>query len=160
MSAIGRCVRMKTSDLDRCLAIAAQVTPAPPSRWPWQKPAESLADVFAREWAGAVLDDDVFAGSGYLLSSYFLAQNELNGVPDPFDSPEGLTLAKVFTAAFPVRAPQALPPLDPTTLAAFCDDEWGDDGPGMFQGIQQADGFLRAGMSRRREGEAVVFLIA
>jgi hypothetical protein len=102
------------------LALAARVTASPPSRWPWQKPPQNERDTFVREWDAAVLEEVDLDGSGYLLSSYFLAQNVLNGLPDPFDAPEGLTLAKVFTAAFPLRAPLSLPTLEAKALAAFC----------------------------------------
>ena len=151
---------MKTSDLERCLALAAQITTPPKSKWPWQKKPDTGRDAFVREWGAAIEEELVFDGSGYLLASYFLAQNEMNGLTDPFDEPEGLTLAKVFTAAFPVRAPQSLPPLEPKALAAFCGNEWGDEGPGKCEGIIQVDAFLRAGLSRIDEHHAVVFVIA
>src|SRR5262245_2495841 len=135
---------MKTGDLDQCLALAASIPPPPKSKWPWQTSSQKERDAFLRAWTSAILEETVLDGSGHLLSSYFLAQNELNGLSDPFDAPEGLTLGKVFTAAFPVRAPQALPPLDAKALAAFCDDEWGDDGPGMCEGLARTDAFLKA----------------
>ena len=46
---------------------------------------------------------------------------------DPFDSPEGMILAKVFTAAFPARARQVLPALERNALEKFCVSEWGDE---------------------------------
>lgn len=148
MSGIGICVRMKTSDLDRCLALAARVTPG------------NGRDAFTREWAAATLDEDVLEGSGFLLSSYFLAQSVLNGLPDPFDAPQGSTLAKIFTAAFPVRAPLALPPFEPKALADFCIAEWRDDGPAVCDGLAKADAFLKAGIARIDDTTSVVFIIA
>src|SRR5262249_22643359 len=160
VSAIGSCVRMKTSDLDRCLALAGGITPPQKSRWPWQKKLDTGRDAFVREWAAAVLEEMVFDGSGYLLASYFLAQNEMNGLTDPFDEPEGLMLAKVFTAAFPVRVPHSLPALEPNALAAFCNKEWGDNGPGKCEGITRVDAFLKAGISRIDDNHSVVFIIS
>jgi hypothetical protein len=160
MSAIGSYVRIGTQDLDRCLALASRVTRQPPSKWPWQAKAETGLDAFARAWAAAVLEEVVFDGSGHLLSSYVLAQNELNNLEDPFDSPEGITLANVFTAAFPVRIAQPFPALDERALEEFCRSEWGDEGPDMYSGLARAHAFFDAGVSRVASGEAVVFIIA
>jgi hypothetical protein len=160
VSAIGSCVRMKTSDLDRCLGLAAQITTPPPPKWPWQKKPATGRDAFVREWAAAIQEELVFDGSGHLLTSYFLAQNDVNGLTDPFDEPEGLALAKVFTAAFPVRVPQPFPAFDPKALAAFCDDEWGDGGPERCEGIARVDAFLKTGLARIDDSHSVVFIIS
>jgi hypothetical protein len=143
MSALGSYVRIRTGDLDRCLALAG----APP-------------DVFSREWTAAVLEEVVFEGSGHLLSSYFLAQTSLNEIEDPFDSPDGVTLAQVFTAAFPARVALALPELDPKALSEFCLDEWGNDASDISAGIASAHTFFKTGMARVGNGEAVVFIIS
>ena len=133
-----------TADLDRCLALAAAAKP----------------EVFTRDWTAAVLEEVVFEDSGHLLSSYFLAQTSLNEIEDPFDSPDGVTLAQVFTAAFPARVALPLPELDAKALAEFCLDEWGSDGSGMAAGIMAAHTFFKAGMARVGSGEAVVFIIS
>ena len=143
MSAIGSYVRIRTQDLDRCLELASPAS-----------------DAFAREWQAAVVEEVVFEASGHVLSAYFLAQNELNALPDPFDSPDGLILANVFTAAFPARAPQAFPELDGPALRELCESEWGADGAAMFACLVDAHAFFKKGLSRIREHEAVVFIIS
>ena len=143
MSAIGSYVRIRTADLDRCLELASR----------------DSSD-FAREWDAAVLEEVDFDGSGWVLSSYFLAQSHLNDLADPFDSAEGMTLAKVFTAAFPVRAPQPLPELDAKALQEFCASEWDTVAAAVCDGIVQAHAFLTMGMARIAQGEAVVFIIS
>ena len=149
---------MRSHDLDRCLELASRVEPEG-RKWPWQSASESGGEVFAREWAAAVQEEVVFDGSGDLLTAYFLAQSTLNDLDDPFDSPEGMILAKVFTAAFPARAVARFPALEERALKEFCADEWGDDGPGVREGIAQAQAFVESGMARIGPDQAVVFVI-
>ena len=160
MSAIGKYVRMRTADLDRCLELASRATPDRPFRWPWQTKAESTQETFHREWASAVLEEVVFDGSGHVLSSYFLAQEEVNGVDDPFASAEAAALGRVFTAAFAARAALRLPELSDQALRQFCESEWDDEGPEMHQAIAAAHVFVKAGMARIRSDEAVVFIVS
>lgn len=160
MSAIGSYVRIGTQDLDRCLEMASRVTTEQPFRWPWQAKPENAREVFAREWAAAVREEVVLDGSGHLLSSYFLAQSELNNLEDPFDSPEGIVLARVFTAAFPARAPQVLPALERNALEEFCASQWGDEGREACEGLARAHEFFQTGMSAITQNEAVVFIIS
>jgi hypothetical protein len=147
MSAIGSYVRLRTADLDRCLELAS-------------RRAESSLDAFSREWASAVLEEVVFEGSGHLLSSYFLAQGAVNGLDDPFDSAEGTTLARVFTAAFPARAAHPLPEFNEEALRQFCEAEWGGEGPSMCDGIAAAHAFFKAGMAHIRGDQVVVFIVS
>lgn len=160
MSAIGSYVRLKESDLARCLQLATSATPHRPFRWPWQARAESSLEAFEGEWTSAVLEEVVFDESGYLLASYFLAQAALNHVTDPFDSVEGKILAKVFTGGVPVRDPRAFPELPTGALEAFCRSEWGDEGEGMAEGIAAAHAFFNAGISLATRDEPTVFIIA
>jgi hypothetical protein len=134
---------MRAADLDRCLTLAAQA-------------ATGSADAFAREWRSATMEEVVFEHSGYVLASYFLAQGDLNDVSDPFDSPEGLVLAGVFTAAFPARTTFALPELERDALEAFCISEWGEDGVARCEPILAAHEFFKHGMSRITPDTAVV----
>ena len=143
MSALGLYVRIRTADLDRCLAIPAGDRKA-----------------FAEAWKAATLDQVDFGYSGYVLGSYFLAQGALNGIDDAFESPEATRLSNFFTGAFAARAPQQLPPLDPAELEKFCVDEWGQDGTPMREAILAAHDFFAAGMARVTEDEAVVFIIS
>jgi hypothetical protein len=160
VSAIGSYVRIATPDLDRCLEIASRVTTEQPFRWPWQAKTENAREVFAREWAAAVREEVVLDGSGHLLSSYFLAQSELNSLEDPFDSREGMILARVFTAAFPARVAQALPELERNALEEFCVSEWGDEGREACAGLARAHEFFKTGMASITQNEAVVFIIS
>ena len=160
MSAIATYVRMRTADLDRCLELAAGATPDRPFRWPWQAKVESTRETFHREWAAAVLEEVVFDGSGHLVSSYFLAQTDVNGIDDPFESAEAAALSRIFTAAFPVRTPLPLPEFSDQALRQFCESEWGDEGPEAHQGIAAAHSFIKAGMARIRPNEAVIFIVS
>jgi hypothetical protein len=160
MSAIGSYVRIRTTDLDRCLELAAPASSEGKFRWPWQPRAETGRERFTREWEAAVLEEVDFDGSGYVLASYFLAQGALNGLDDPFESPEADRLANVFTAALPVRVRRVFPELDANGLREFCATEWGADAPGMHAAILKAHEFFRAGMSRVTSEEAVVFIIS
>ena len=160
MSAIGSYVRIRPTDLDRCLVLAERATPERPFRWPWQPKVESTLETFTREWAAATLDEAVFDYSGYALGSYFLAQGELNKIEDPFDAPESQCFSKVFTAAFCARTPRSFPPMDQAALERFCRSEWPDDAPGMVDAIKGAHDFFRAGMSRVTGSEVVVFIIS
>jgi hypothetical protein len=147
MSAIGSHVLMRTPDLERCMTLAAQA-------------ANGNREAFARAWQSATLEEVAFAYSGYTLASYFLAQHDLNGLPDPFDSPEGLVLANVFTAAFPARTPLPLPELEREALEGFCVSEWGPEGADRCEAILAAHEFFKRGMSHIGPDQAVVFIIS
>jgi hypothetical protein len=160
MSAIGSYVRMRTPHLDRCIELADKVSPDQ-RKWPWQSKSDSNREAFLRAWAAAALEEVDLDGSGYLLASYFLAQSELNQVTDPFDLPDGLALAKVFTGAFTVRTREPFPALDAGALKEFCVSEWGEEeSPQRQDGIVRVHAFIESGLSRIGDGEAGVFIIA
>ena len=158
MSAIGSYVCMRPADLERCLDLAREVTASPPSRWPWQAKAETPRERFAREWQKAIIQEVVFDGAGELLSSYFLAQDAVNGFPDPFEQPEAAIFAKVFPAAFAVREALILPEMERGALQQFCEAEWDTNAGEMCAG--SAHRFLKEGLARAAENTSVVFVIS
>jgi plasmid stabilization system protein ParE len=117
-------------------------------------------EIFAREWDGAILEEVTFGESGHLLSSYFLAQAEVNQLPDPFDSAESKRFERAFTAAFVVRSASRMPEMPAGPLASFCATEWGTDASGMHEGLAAAHHFLNQGLARATATEPIVFIIA
>jgi hypothetical protein len=160
MSATGWYVVLTKRDLERCLDLARRVQRESTGRWFWKKTIETGRDEFDRAWNAAVTKKIEFEHSGFALADYFTAQQEVNGYrEDPFDSPDGLALARVFTSAYPVTTPTTFPPLVAASLKAFCAEEYGEDDVSGLQAIQAAHEFYAEGISQVSAEAAVVFAI-
>lgn len=162
MSAIGSYVRMTRQDLDRCLDLAGRVRTETSGKWFWKKTLELGRDEFENAWNAALLEEVDFDHSGYALSDYFTAQEEINNLTDhPFDSPQGRVLSSIFTAGFPVTTPTTFPSLPESKLRAFCSEEYGpEDAANMYSALMAAHEFYGRGIAALRPGEAVVFIVS
>lgn len=162
MSAIGTYVRIRRSDLERCIKLAATIHRETPGRWPWTKSVEFGRREFDHAWQAGTIEQVEFGYSGYVLNDYLTAQEAINGYAhSPFDSTDAMVLEKAFAAAFPIFSPMSFPELPDQALLTFCVQQYGQtDASTMFEAIQAAHEFYRSGIAGVTSQESVVFVIS
>jgi hypothetical protein len=68
-------------------------------------------------------------------------------------------LAKVFTAAFVFERVVPMPDLPDGPLRAYCNDEYGEEGPELLEPIWAAHSFFQRGLADITPESLVVFII-
>ena len=101
-----------------------------------------------------------FDYSGYVLGNYLDAQLAVNQIQLADEQSEiASTLCKAVMAAFPFDAPVTLPELASEPLLVFCQQEYGDDAPGMVDALSAAHLFYEEGLRNITSENLVIFII-
>src|SRR5262245_9105792 len=116
---------------------------------------------FAAAWGDALVQEQDFGYSGYVLGNYIDAQEMINGVKLVDEGSEVSTLlAKVFTAGFAFEERVSLPELTQEKLLDYGREEYGEeDAPGFAEAVTAAHSFYQHGLAEITTDNMVVFLI-
>ena len=160
MSAIGSYAVLKRSQFPVCLDRARHICSESTGKWLFKKTAVAGISEFKQAWQAALVEEVNFDYSGYVLGNYLDAQHAMNQTQVVDEQSEAASaLCKVFTAAFPFEAPVALPELASEPLLAYCQQEYGNDAPGMVEALRAAHLLYKKGLSNITSENLVIFII-
>jgi hypothetical protein len=160
MSAIGSYAVVRRHNFTACLNHARNIRSESSGKWLFKKTVVVGISEFEQAWRSAIVEEVHFDYSGYVLGNYLDAQQAVNQIQLADEHSEvANTLCKVFTAAFPFEKPVTLPELAPEPLLVFCQQEYGNDAPGMVGALGAAHLLYQKGLSNISSENLVVFII-
>jgi len=155
MSAIGSYVVLRRSAFPACVAAAANIHKETTGKWLFKSATVVGQDAFEQAWKDAIVDEQDFEYSGYVLAYFLEAQRDLNKIPLTGDTP----LENFFSTAFPFEERRTFPPFDEAALRSWCEKGYGEEADELLEPILAAHRFFEEGLNRIDQEHVVVFLI-
>jgi hypothetical protein len=160
MSAIGSYVVLRRQVLATCIERANEIRTESTGRWIFRRMKSVGMEEFTNAWASAIVETVSFEHSGNALGYYLDAQEDINRVEHSVDeTPAARAISKAFPHAFLFETRRRFAELPPDRLAAWCREEYGEEGQDLLPAVQAAHRFFAEGLARVDEENAVAFII-